>query len=740
MKTVKTFFMLLACSILLKANGQNSLGTIQPNSNPALPSSYNFQEYIFAEPDDQGNCTGAINGSATISEVFLAQTHRHAIGHPLFFTIGARPALFQVAVTGNGTAPDVQVEGFMNGNSLGVLCLAGPSELSPNINLEVPNFEDYFSVTLPKSWIGNGLELQVTTGNDTRTISSQELKIGPYVELNLVMVNMDVMDYNDDPHLYPIFDDFLEELASAIPASVIRFGTFPVEMKFPEIVCANGTEQLVVLSNADQWVNQGIPDLGYVNGVASLFIDNLIKSTGDFATTIYFGNTLNLDPGGWGGGGTFVGPDFTNIFIHELGHALSLPHWEEEYNLTNPGSEQYNYPYGGDFDNAGGRNEVWNFIQDSYEFVSPICQETDSEFQGMERSDCMQREAPCNETRPSGPGPWDGFTDFSALSMYRYLMGGANKSGQVNYRGNLVDYHLMEQDGYPTVTLENGVRVFNRDVLQPQVPFNENSFKLPGTEQLETDVYLIYGSAHPTQPQANMVYEPLPYRGTLLPVLDPTDATTFSLLQGLEAEDAPSLYDQTRDLTLRLTYSDGSILHTLVPLASFERQPYDSDDFAQWRGDISYWTMVVPGDKELCKVEVFHRPFIISDNVDDTAGNINHIPHGINADNFMDDAVLLTQYECNSTSIEDVISSEYSVVYFPNPLSESVMIESEEYEGYTVSIFNISGQLISTQNLGSNRTEMNTKGWSSGFYIAVITDESGTVVSTNKLVKEDRNQ
>ncbi|PSR11947.1 MAG: hypothetical protein C7N36_14000, partial [Bacteroidetes bacterium] len=219
-----------------------SLGTIQASTNAALPASYNFQEYVFAEPADQGNCLGISNNSATIEAVFMAQTHRHAIGHPLFFTIGHRPALLQLAVTGAGAAPDVQVEGIRDGTSLGVLCLAGPANLSSSVDLDVPNFEDYFSVTLPKSWVQDGLALILRAGNDSRTLTAAELKIGPYTEMNLVMVNMDVMDYNGAPHQWPIFTDFLPELAAAIPASVVRFGIFPETLTFPEVIANNGTE------------------------------------------------------------------------------------------------------------------------------------------------------------------------------------------------------------------------------------------------------------------------------------------------------------------------------------------------------------------------------------------------------------------------------------------------------------------------------------------------------------------
>lgn len=102
-------------------------------------------------------------------------------------------------MTGTGPAPDVTVEGILNGSSLGVLCMAWPDILQSTIDLDYPNFEDYFSVTLPKGWVQDGLELTVTAGNENRLLSSADLKIGPYTEMNLAMVNMDVMDYNGAP-------------------------------------------------------------------------------------------------------------------------------------------------------------------------------------------------------------------------------------------------------------------------------------------------------------------------------------------------------------------------------------------------------------------------------------------------------------------------------------------------------------------------------------------------------------
>jgi hypothetical protein len=54
---------------------------------------------------------------------------------------------------------------------------------------------------------------------------------------------------------------------------------------------------------------------------------------------------------------------------------------------------------------------------------------------------------------------------------------------------------------------------------------------------------------------------------------------------------------------------------------------------------------VVPGDKELVKVELFNRPLVVRDPNDDIAGNIHDVSQGITAENFMDGAIFQAKYE-----------------------------------------------------------------------------------------------
>jgi len=625
-----------------RSNQTQSLGSIQANTNLALPNSYNFSEYVFAEPDDQGNCDGSTNASAVIEDVFLSQTHRHRVGDPLFFAIGHRPALLQVAVLGSGASPDVQVQGTLDGTSLGTLCLSGPSILpsGDDIDLNVPDFNNYFSVTLPKSWLQDGLELVITADSQTTTVSSSNLNIGPYTEMNLVMVNMDIMDYNTAPHETPVFDDFLEEMASSIPASIIRFGVFPETLVYPEVVATDLTEQLIKVQSKSQVAENPSMDDGHINSMAVLSAGNMQVTTHDYLSTVYFGNTLNLAPGGWGGNRSFVSFDFTDVFIHELGHALSLPHWGGVYDQSPANNFQFNYPFGGETGNGGGRGQTWNFIQDTYEFVSPTCSEEGNPNSELERSDCMQRNHPCLESRPSGLGPWDGHGVFSAYAMHRYMMGDFVEIGQVMDDGQSKDYQLPEQNGYPTMSLVNQERVYIRDPNQPQSLDFEESRDMPGDEILNTDVYLIYGTAHPTQPQGNIIYKPIKYNGTLPPVVDPTDADIFDQLK---IPNTPNHLFEPKDITVKVTYEDGSELHVLNPFHSYARQPY-LDGFHVFRYDLCNFSIVVPGDIDIEKVEVFDRPFCVRGASDDIEGNINYEPNNITAANYMDDAALLSTY------------------------------------------------------------------------------------------------
>jgi len=650
----------MSYSQVLKIGSSASMGAIISNTNEALPSSYNFQEYVFPEPNDQGVCTDAKNETAIIDDIYLSQTHRLNLNNQLFFTVGYRPALFQVAITGSGKSPGVKILGFHDNKEIGKLCLKGPSDLASTVNTSVPDFENYFSVTIPKSWMRPDLSLELYVGDQQRNVSKEELKVGPYTEMNLVMFEMDVLNYNTAPHRNPIIKNFLQEVASAFPASVVRYGEFPARLKFPELIASNGTEKLVRLRGTGDKLSNNITSDGSINSVMLSFLESLHRSTGDYLSTFYFGNTLNLAPGGWGGEKSFVSFDFDDVFVHELGHAFSLPHWGEAAWGISPTKYQYLYPYSGDAgygtDNeakGGGRGESWNFIQDIYEFINPICQFNARGKAGLETSDAMQRNNHCLGARSNSKRPWDGFGDFSALALHRYLVGAQEQAGQVWYKGGAQNFQLTEQSGFPVVSLKDGKRIYTRDPLQIgngiPAPSQQERWAGLGAESHEREAYLIYGTTHPTQADANIVYEPIKFKGTIPPIVDPTN---IKMIQKLRTDNLyAELFSQPRDITLKMYYEDGSTLHAINSSSSFDRAdpsffaPCPScDNFGIWRYDLDNFSLVVPGDKKLLKVEVYHRPFHMSSWRSTEAGYINDRENPIEDGNFMSTALLKASF------------------------------------------------------------------------------------------------
>jgi hypothetical protein len=619
-----------------------------------LAESYNCETYHFPEPKDEVSCSGAGNSSARIEHVQFAQTHLFSPDWPLFFLIAGRPALLSVAVVGTGGAPEVSVEGFLDGKSIGVLCLAGPKDLSTTVDIDHPSRDDRFTVTLPKSWLQPGLSLSIAAGKDARSYDQETLKVGHAPELNLVVVPFDILNYNDGKEDIEVPSTLLGDFAGAIPATVSRLAHFPGRISLPEMIVTR--EDAVTLpvritkrkcgegeSPGPTCENHGIAD-GNLNAVALRFTYALQKATGEFAYSAYYGNTENFNPGGWGGGKAFVAADYGGVFIHEFGHTLSLPHWGSAYNITNPEEHQYNYPYGGiDLSDGGGRGDTWNYYQNVDELVSPLCLIPDHELFGSERSDAMQRNHYCTEMRATGQGPWDGFGDFSALAMFRMLTGGEAQAGTVPYKqaGGEVGYQVQKHGGWPNLTrASTGERKLVRSPHQPQEKQAAEKYDFLYPKAWDVPVYTVFGTYHPEglANNLNIIYEPITYSGTLPAIIDPTFGPTFAKLLVADEEYEGYFWGE-KDLTFKFIYADGSELHALYPYDGVSRQWEMAAH--PWRWDLLYFAINIPADKQLDRIELYERPFCVRHADINDEGNIANPNLNITADNYMDGATLV---------------------------------------------------------------------------------------------------
>jgi hypothetical protein len=630
-----------------------SAGTPGAISGP-LPPSYEAREYALPEPGPAPSCSGATNASAAIEHVAFAQTHALEPSWPFFFLVAERPALLEVAVTGSGAAPEVRAEAFVGGQSLGAVCLTGPTTLPSNVEWSQHDAEDRYRGALPSAWLKPGLSVEVTAGSASQSFDAAQLAVGAAPELNLIMLPVDVLNYNAGKADIAVPDGWIEDFAGAVPAARVRLGHFPGRVVLSPLVvsedadggvpptrlerrpCGDGEPDGADCQQAD------IPGMN-ISAAALRMIGAIHRATGDFAYAHYYGNTEHFNPGGWGGGKDFVGADFDDIFIHEMGHALSLPHWGQgAFQNTSPDTYDFRYPYGGNGSDGGGRGEMWNYYQNTGEYASPVCQDEGNKWFGQERSDAMQRNCACIEWRGGKRGRWDGYGDFSALAAFRFLAGADERAGTAPYRGGDAPFHLSRQAGYPNLVIDaQGQRSLVRK-NQPEEASDEERYDFLLPQAWDAPVATIYGSYHPDFPDANVLYAPIEYRGTLPRVIDPTDAQTFDQLRDASGPYGDYFY-WPKDLSVKVTYADGSELVALLVNQGTERSPELGS--GPWRSDLVYFAVNVPRDQPIRRLDLYRRAFLVRGASSTDEGNIRNPALGISAATFMNDAQLVTSWQ-----------------------------------------------------------------------------------------------
>jgi len=643
-----------------KKDGADSSGGSDTGERPE-PEAHTWEEYRVPNRTDDVTCSGAENASASIESVSFAQTHSMEPEWPFFFLVADRPALAEVVLTGEGTSPEVSITAFIDGEEIETLCLTGPDTLTMDLPTEAQDRGDRFTVTMPNRWMTSGLSLKVHAGDSSIAYDADTLGLQHAPELNLMLIMMDVLNYNDGMIDRSIFEPpptFLENLGNAMPTAVNRLGIHAARIDLPTLVVGStlvdeGTPPIVIsqrlCTDEESSATHDCDDSTLVgdwdiNAASLRVIDAFQRANGHWASHYYYGHTGNLFPGGWGGGKTFVSADYEWVTIHELGHAASLPHWGDNFLPEEQNDDWYEYPWGGENFDGGGRGPTWSYLQHEDRFISNICQEEWNEHFGLQRSDAMQRNISCGEWWGDDSGPWDGFSDFSAYAMFRYMTGATeNQRGWVEdpMHGEM-EYNLPAQGGFPV--MEWGVDDPQYLRADPSLAVqNWEHFDFLTPQERDVPVYTIYGSYHPEYEDSNVLYKPLYYIGDQPRVLDPTDPTTFAqLAQGMDGPYADYFW-WSKDLTFKVTYTDGSVLHVLNP---YDGPPREWEEgFGPWRWDLTYFGINVPAEVPIRKVEVYKRPFLVrySDWIDE--GNIANPDFGITAENFMDEAELIMEIE-----------------------------------------------------------------------------------------------
>jgi hypothetical protein len=284
-----------------------------------------------------------------------------------------------------------------------VLTLMGPATLPASIpdglGVVQHSFSNTFTGYIPAAWVKKGLQITVNAGAASTSLTN--LDIG--APTKVVMTMFDVQYFADTNDNYPA--NTFAEVEAKWPVSDLEFRRLG-HVVFPELVIPPrtdvGTKAVRIKSKTEYEVQTGLAFDG--EQAAALAWNGALKRAAGRSGrwSLYYVNVYNAFAGGQAGGFAGVGSGTSvGILHHELGHALSLPHW----------GDSAAYPYKGDMhgipapSNYNGTHSgpAWAFDLRTKAFIPPTVQTGNAGGKpvGTYKVDPMQGGGTATRSRPT---------------------------------------------------------------------------------------------------------------------------------------------------------------------------------------------------------------------------------------------------------------------------------------------------------------------------------------------------
>lgn len=531
--------------------------------------------------------------------------------------IGNRRALAIVRLASpDATSP--RVEASRDGIVIGSVDLLPPSA-SPITEGGGPAFaNDAWTADLPPSWIKAGTQFVIKAANYAPSApitpivgadSSMALRVLPFYLFGGNEANTQPLWTAQRPN--PAIE---RELAAKWPVSQLNVAPHPAGFISWDrlVVSPNDGRPAYVMRNADQ--EQGGSDLlGAVLGILNV----LRRANGESRTNNqYYASLLPLGAGGtyrWSGGGLgTVGGGigagtfrFGSVFFHEQGHAFGLGHAGRE--------DGYPYPGGSLMGSA------WGYDPDRREFLSPLVPTTAANFRNCASNHQIDDAGRCYKQDPmqNGAGDQDPsyrfamFSDYNTARMQRWLEGktttGAN--GQPIFSGGRV---IETPEGFARWnSVSQTWSALPNDNTEDQGLYGVN-LNLPVERNVPVySIILTYSMAG--TPSVSQIYPSLSFIGNTIRTFDPTNAQDRADIDIKSGRYRQYCQNSGCDYTLRVTYSDGSIIHRILKdgfrsfLGADRPLPARaSDPTNDW--SFKTWAINVPAGRAISKIELLETP------------------------------------------------------------------------------------------------------------------------------------
>lgn len=625
---------------------------------------------------------------ATIKGVYFAQTHVVTPDYVVpgvnekFELISNRQALIKVNITSptGEVSPIVRADLELNGTFLPIT-LTGPVNLPTTFNSQigevVHSFDDSFTGVIPKEWLQPNLKVLIVT--PAETLAYNNLTIS--APNRMVMTNFEVDIFSKQTTFAEFPTGWEAEFAEKFPASEFNVQNVRVLFKQTSVPPTDSRIAARISSALDYETLTGYAGFGTTSGPQNLTATEWKAALRDAAGKFYgsmtyahvswkFDDRANKGVGGGYSSVSRRGPTSLGILIHEMGHALSLPHWGASY------------PYIGDMYGikastvAGGIHSgpIWMYDAANQKFIPPT---------------------------QNGVTPLTFKND--------PMQGGGDKLKEPGYLTNhFSDYSVNQMRGM----LEGRLVVYNEAISAyakwdnttkgyTNVQANTNNVNYP--IQRDVDVISVLAAASSKTPQANIVYEPVgPYKSGLIQVFDPqvpTDRTSA----------ATSNYCPNGGCDVTLKIEQGGVTKYLM-------LPLDLDATLADTDPASFGTRAVnlPASAgEVTKVELLDTP----------DAQINGLPGS--------PTVLFTWLK--STLTNSTVAGSETIKVYKTDNNTLRVAGFNHVEKATLKLLAITGkEVFAKQFTTKNINDMTIPAIANGIYIVQITSEKNII--TKKII------
>ncbi|MEQ1850682.1 MAG: autotransporter-associated beta strand repeat-containing protein [Chthoniobacteraceae bacterium] len=480
--------------------------------------------------------------AVTIDAIYFAQTHVQKATDPYFGTVGGRDVFIKVHVTDPATpaSPAVTATLSLGGQTL-VVTLTGPATLPASIpdglGVVQHTTANSFTGILPAAWVKTGLQVTVNAGGVVSTVTNMKVT----APTKVIMTMTDVQYFSDTNSDYPA--GTFAELEAKWPVADLEVRRLR-HVVFPELVIPPrtdvGTKAERIRSKAEYTAKTGLPFDG--EQAAALAWNGALKRAAGRSGrwSLYYLNVYNAFAGGQAGGFAGVGAgNSIGILHHELGHAMSLPHW----------GDSTAYPYKGNMHginapsiyNGTHAGPIWAFHLPTRAFIPPTTQTGNAGGKpvGTYKADPMQ----------GGGEGWqepaylmNHFSDYSVNQMRNYING-----------------HVVVWN--PALNSGNGSWAqWNQTAGDYTTAVSNNGVEYPTVR--DTQVISIMASISGSDPDVTMVYPPIgPYTAGLIRLFDPNVPADRTAAQ--------SIFSPTNGSDLCVRVVQGGMTKTYMLAASW---------------------------------------------------------------------------------------------------------------------------------------------------------------------------